>query len=210
MRGVVACGLLLLLGMPLRAQGPAKGVFPEGYRVRPDDAQASVSNTVFVAMAPGWHITTGPAAVLYSSSNTASGAFRLSSESYLFDPGARNEAYGVVLGARGLEGGQPSYVAFVIRRSGEFAVLRCEGGRTGALVPWSASAAIVRFQGGSEGTTAKNVLQVDAGADSVRFLVNDQRVAALARGRVAVDGVVGLRVGENVNLHVTSLDVSAR
>jgi hypothetical protein len=45
--------------------------------------------------------------------------------------------------------------------------------------------------------------------DSIRFLVNEQQLAVYAReSYMDYDGNVGLRVGRDVNLHVTRLDVT--
>lgn len=51
---------------------------------------------------------------------------------------------------------------------------------------------------------------VRAEPDSVRFLVNDERIAAFARGAIDVDGAFGFRIGQGVNLHITNLDVTRR
>ena len=44
----------------------------------------------------------------------------------------------------------------------------------------------------------------------VTFLVNGQKVAEVPRTDGRFDGIVGLRVGENLNLHVTNLDITHR
>jgi hypothetical protein len=53
----------------------------------------------------------------------------------------------------------------------------------------------------------KNVIRVEAGADSVRFFVNDQAVAAFPRNHMRADGIVGLRVNHGLNLHVSKLEL---
>ena len=63
----------------------------------PDAAHGTVS---FVDMPPGWHITTGPSVILYDPARTATGAYRVRSESFLFDPGTRREGYGLLIGGR--------------------------------------------------------------------------------------------------------------
>ena len=55
-----------------------------------------------------------------------------------------------------------------------------------------------------------NVLRVEAEAASVVFLVNDKQVAEIPRDGAIYDGIVGLRVGSDLNLHVTNLDVTHR
>jgi hypothetical protein len=40
--------------------------------------------------------------------------------------------------------------------------------------------------------------------------VNDSLVVTLARGQVPTDGMFGFRVGKDVNVHITTLDVLQR
>ena len=54
------------------------------------------------------------------------------------------------------------------------------------------------------------MLRVEAEASTVTFLVNGQKVAEVPREGTRFDGIVGLRVGENLNLHVTNLDLTHR
>jgi hypothetical protein len=201
--------VLLLAARPAAAQ-LAKGEFPPGFHVRLDDAKATTAGIVFVSMEPGWHITTGPAAILYSTDSIATGGYRLESTTFLFDPGERNEAYGIFIGGRALEGPEQGYTYFVIRRSGEFLVKQRKGGDTSILVDWTRSPSIVRWDDRGDDTTAKNVLAVDAGQQDVAFLVNGTEVARLPRSRLDADGVFGLRVNHSLNIHVSSLSRARR
>jgi hypothetical protein len=63
---------------------------------------------------------------------------------------------------------------------------------------------------GTAAAEVKNALRVEAEAAAVTFLVNGQKVAEVPRDGQRFDGVVGLRVGENLNLHVTNLDLTHR
>ncbi len=88
----------ILLPLCLSAQEQER---PQDWTVRFDRADAKDSALFFVTMTPGWHITTGPAGILYDPSRTATGTFRVESEIFLFDPGDRHrEAFGVFFGGR--------------------------------------------------------------------------------------------------------------
>lgn len=202
--------LPLLAAAPLGAQDLPRGQFPAGWTVRTDKAEESAAEIAFVDMAPGWHITTGPAAILYDPRATARGTFRIESESFLFEPGTRNEAYGVFFGGRDLESDGLSYTYFLIRPTGDFLVKRRSGAETPVVVDWTPHPAILRFADRGESSTAKNVIAVEAGAEHVVFLVNGREVTRLRREDVPSDGIVGLRVNHGLNLHVTSLTVEAR
>jgi len=209
MRRLIA-PLLLLAAAPLGAQDLPKGQFPAGWLVRTDRSEESAAEIVFVNMAPGWHITTGPAAILYDPATTARGDFRIESESFLFEPGTRNEAYGVFFGGRDLESDRLAYTYFLIRRTGDFLVKRRAGAETPVVVDWTPHPAILRFDDRGESVTAKNVLAVEAGPEHVVFFVNGQEVTRIRRSGLDTDGIVGLRVNHGLNVHVTSLAVDAR
>lgn len=161
---------------------------------------------LFGTMAPGWHITTRPAALLFEPRHTTRGRFTVESEAVLF-PGASPAGFGVFVGGADLEG-QARYVAFLIRRDGSAAIESMDAGRSTMLSAWSKSAAVQ--PGGNAGEPVSNVLRVDGEAEVVRFSVNGTVVAEVPRASATFDGIVGLKAGEHLNLHVTNLDVTHR
>jgi hypothetical protein len=160
---------------------------------------------LFGTMAPGWHITTGPGAILFEPSYSARGRFVVESESFLF-PGTSDAGFGVFVGGTALDG-SPQYVAFLIRRDGSAAVERVADGRTTMLHPWTKAAAIVP---GAPKESVKNAIRVEAEVASAAFFVNGEKVAEVPRSGALFDGVVGLRAGAQLNLHVTNLDLTHR
>jgi hypothetical protein len=160
----------------------------------------------FVHMAPGWHITMGPGAALFDSRERAEGRFAVQGELILFPNASANE-YGLFVGGRDLEGQAKQWFAFVVRADGSAAVMHRAGSDTHVLVPWAKHTAV---KPKPEGATVTNVVTVRAEPDSVRFLVNGERIAAFARGAIDVDGAFGFRIGQGVNLHITNLDVTRR
>lgn len=206
MRSIVllAAALTLQVG-PLSAQ---EGEWPAEWKVRFDRANASRSDIEFVTMSPGWHVTTGPAAILYNPERTASGTYRIQATIFLFDPGRRHaEAYGILFGGQDLEGDQQSYSYFLIRDTGHFLVKRRTGGSTEEVVDWTPSEAIMKYPGGGE--QAKNVLAVECGPETVDFYINDTKVTSVPRGQLDTDGVVGLRINHELNVHVSELAVES-
>jgi hypothetical protein len=177
---------------------------PEEWKVRFDREGAADSAIYFVSMPPGWHVTTGPAAILYDPAQSAQGAYRIESEIFLF-PGERREGFGVFFGGTDLEADGQSYTYFLIRKDGSFLIKQRKGHDTQVVHPWTHHQAILAHDGG-EGTV-KNVLTVEAGAGHVDFYVNGEKVASVPRSDLMADGIVGLRVNHNLNLHVTTLGV---
>lgn len=79
------------------------------------------------------------------------------------------------------------------------------------ILPWTKHDAIVARDPDPAANNAQNVLAVDVGADSLRFEVNGEAVAAYARmPDMEMDGQVGLRVHDEVDVHITRLDVVVR
>ena len=186
---------------------------PLGWSVRLDQPDEAVtigstedSDIFFVAMTPGWHITTGPRAIFYHPASRADGSFKARAAIHLFPPGGRNEGFGLFLGGSNLGGDDQEYLYFLIRRSGEFLVKRRSGETTEVVMPWTSHNAIHPYTESSEGTV-HNVLEVEADTSRLRFLVNGSEVAAMQKGDLPVDGIVGLRVNHALNLHVDDFAV---
>lgn len=181
---------------------------PEGWRVRFDEPSASEDQLeMFVSMPPGWHVTSGPAAIYWAPETEASGEYRIEMEVFLFEPrGMMREAFGLFAGGRNLDGDDIEYTYFLIRDGGEFIVKRREGAEAPTIHPWAGHEAILGWADRSDGATAKNILAAEADADEVRFFVNDAQVAALPRDRVGMDGVYGFRVNHMLNLHISRLE----
>ena len=186
---------------------------PAGWHVRADGGgthaeHAAPADLSFVDMPPGWHITTGPSVILFRPDRTAEGAYSVRSESFLFDPGTRREGYGLIIGGRDLDGPGQRYTYFLIRRSGEFMIRKRMGETVSTVRDWTPHAAIVQYDKRGDAQTAKNELGIDVTSGDVVFLVNGTEVARAPRADVDTAGIVGLRVNHNLNLHVTTLDVT--
>jgi hypothetical protein len=152
-------------------------------------------------MAPGWHVTMGPGAVLYHPAHVAEDRYALEMEFFFF-PGPPDAADGFFVGGRSLDG-TPAFTAFVIRRDGSAGAIRRVDGVTTQLRAWVKHPAVVAQRGDS---VVKNVIRLAAERDSVAFLVNGTEVFRLARSAAPMDGVFGLRAGPGTNLHISRLD----
>lgn len=160
----------------------------------------------FVMMPPGYHLTTGPAATAFHPDHRADGIFTLESEFFLF-PNSTEGEYGLFIGGADLEADGRTYTAFVARRDGATAVLRRTAAGTTPAVVWTRTDS-VKTPGADE--PAKNVIRIAAGLATVVFSVNGIEVARVPRESIITDGLFGFRLGQGVNLHVTTLDFTRR
>ena len=204
-RSLVLGGVALALGVrPVGAQEVER---PIGWDVVFDDRAAEDSSLFFVAMAPGWHITSGPAALLYDPVRTAEGEFRLEAEVFLF-PGESDSGFGLMFGGEELESSRDqSYFQFLVRRDGHYSIAHRAGSELHVLTAWTAHDAVVAAEGVEE--PVLNTLGVVAEANAIVFRINGEEVARFPRSQgMGMDGPVGFRVGEDLNLHVRSLTVA--
>lgn len=198
---LLACAPLLLAPALALAQQPV------AWRVRTD---SPVKDSLTVTrMPPGWHITTTAesGAILYDPGLVARGRFALSLEVFLF-PGDSQEGYGILFGGTDLETPQGSWLAFLARRDGRASVHQVHHGMNHTLVEWMPNEAVTPHPGGDDAQL--NTLRVSVEPDSIRFEANGKRITALPRGALGVDGAFGMRVGKDINLHISNLDHTVR
>lgn len=198
-----AAVMLALSPLPAPAQDDAR---PAGWMVLFDEPAAPDSSLFFVTMEPGWHVTSGPAALLVDPAHTAAGEYRLEAEIFLF-PGESDAGFGLMFGGKELESERAgSYFQFLLRRDGSFMIAHRAGTDLHVLDSWTTHDAVIPAEGSEE--PVLNTLAVEAGAGDIRFLVNGDEVGRYPRSPgMGLDGAVGLRVGNDLNLHVRSLSI---
>ena len=207
MRSLTVLALVAILAAPASGQGLQR---PEGWHVRFDTPGASEADLeMFVEMPPGWHVKSGPAGIYWSPDNAISGDFRAEMEVFLFDPQGRREAFGLFLGGRDLEGAGQQYTYFLLRDGGQFSIKRRTGTDAATIQVWTSHNAIRRYADRGEEASVRNVMAVEAGAEIVRFFVNDTEVADVPRSDVQLDGIFGFRVNHALSLHISRLETSA-
>jgi hypothetical protein len=211
MRPMRAAAMLLLAPVVATAQQAAKPVDARtlGWQVRSDGNQ-DIAKLVFVEMKPGWHITTGGVAgIFYRPEMTGVGDYTATMKVYFFGPQSSHpEAYGLLVGGKDLPGATQKYLYFLVRNDGKFLIKSRNGETTTDVVPWTAAPAIKTIAV-TDSANILNTLSVQAGKESVQFLINGVIVAAKPRKDLAVDGVVGMRINHLLNLHVSELSVVA-
>jgi hypothetical protein len=193
MTALLICLLAGSLMGPRALTGQALSA-PDGWRT---------SAERFVEMAPGFHITTSGSVLLYHPEARALGEFTLASEGFLFS-GESAETYGVFIGGRDLDSDAAVWTSLEVGHDGAWVVRHRADGVVSDMAGPEVGAVAVP---GDE-PTAKNSLSVIATGSNVAFLVNGATVVELPREGLAVEGVTGFRVGADLNLHLTTFDIT--
>ena len=210
---IAATGLALLSLIIAPAAAAQSGVNfekPPTWRVRYDTGESG--ERAHLVMRPGWHVNPGPGAILWDPGSIAGGNYAVGSTIFLFpagqgDPPAQVDTpYGLLLAGEDLDGASPSYITFLLRNDGSFRVAHHAGDETHEIVPWMPHEAVVVWAEQSEGT-AKNLLAVDVTDEFVTFWVNDEQVSSLPRAELPMSGIVGLRAGAGLSLHISDISI---
>jgi hypothetical protein len=176
------------------------GSLPAGWQARLDRPNASVSNVRFMTMDDGYHMVLGPSGIFFNPTQRAEGRYTVRTTFTQNRAAQHPEAYGIFVGGRDLEGPNQAYLYFLVRQDGRFLIKRRAGNETPTVRDWTEHAAVRKL---ADGGTATNELAVDVGPRQVRFLVNGTEVARIDNTpQLNTDGVVGLRVNHNLDLHV--------
>jgi hypothetical protein len=215
-RSLITLSLLSLAAAPLAAQGAndpthkvAGGALPAGWMGRTDRATDKLTDAKFVAMGSGYHATSGPAAIYWNPKTVTSGPFTATTTVTQTKAPTHPEAYGIFFMGSKLDSPEQSYMYFLVRGDGKFLVNHRAGAQVHKVIDWTENAAVVKADANGKAT---NKLTVDATkTDSLRFLVNDKQVAALPANQFGTtDGIVGLRVNHNLDVHIGDLTVTPK
>jgi hypothetical protein len=217
MKRVIQLVVALAFAMPIaisaqNSSDPDKkvadgGVKVSGWEARLDKADGKVADLKFVSMGPGFHVTSGPAAIYFNSANAAKGKYTVKASLTQTKAPAHREAYGVFIGGDDLKGDKQSYLYVVVAGTGEYTIKHRAGSETHTVVDWTASPALKKAD---EAGKATNEIAIEVGATDVRVLFNGTEAFKQPKEKVigSLDGVVGLRVNHNLDVHVGSFSVT--
>ena len=187
----------------IRAAG--SGVLPAGWSMRLDNPAADPSAVSFVAMAPGWHVTTGPAAIFYRPTDLARGEYTVNAVLHQTKAPAHPEAWGVIVGGVDLDTPSQSYLYFIVRGDGRYMIRHRQGSEVHSIVEWTEHPAVARQDAAGAAT---NALTVRVDTDSVRFLANAKPVRAFPRTIMKeINGHAGVRINHNLDVHIGRFEV---
>jgi hypothetical protein len=224
MRKLVVAAAMFSFALPVLAQNPSDpdknvsegGVKAAGWTGRTDAAGANISAAKFVTMGPGFHATSGPAAIYWNGTN----AMKVGTKGYTVKGSftqtkapTHPEAYGLIAGGSDLSGPNVNYLYYIVRGDGKFMVKHRFHGDVHTIADWTENAAINKQSADGKAT---NELAIDVTADKTSFLANGKEVFSVPSknlvgdGKLAsLDGIAGIRVNHNLDVHIGSFSASA-
>ena len=213
-RTLTSMSLLFLAAAPLLAQADpdkkvAGGALPAGWSGRTDRANQKLEDAKFVTMGSGYHVTSGPPAIYWNAQNTVKGPFTASATFRQTKKPEHPEAYGLFFAGNKLDTPEQTYFYVLVRGDGKVLVNHRAGADVHKIVDWKEVPSAKKEDANG---TATNTIGIDATKpDSVRLLVNGVQVAALPGSSAgSTDGIVGLRVNHNLDVHISDFKVAPK
>jgi hypothetical protein len=209
MRRTILAIATLAIVAPLGAQqqqgkkDAAATSLPAGWISRFDKAGGTAK---FVTMGPGFHVTSGDAAVYYSAKDSASGEYTVTAKFSQSKPSG-HEGYGFFIGGSSLQDPTQSYLYFLVRPAdGFYMISHRAGADVHKVVEWAATPATVKQDASGN---AANALSVHVTRDSVLFSANGKGVKSFSRAelRFPTAGQAGLRINHFLDVHVAEFSV---
>ncbi len=179
---------------------------PPGWTARPDEG-GDPSKIRFATMEPGYHLTLGPATILYRAEDLAKGPFHTLATFHQTKKPRHPEGYGLFIGGKQLEGKNQTYTYFLVREDGAYLIKQRKGDSTSDVTKgWTPSSAVKKADAQGKAT---NLLEIDAKQDpkKVDFRVNGQSVYSAPADRMDLTGIVGLRVNHTLDVHIEGFAV---
>ncbi|HET9065600.1 MAG TPA: hypothetical protein VFN22_07280 [Gemmatimonadales bacterium] len=216
---ILALGILVATPPLVAAQDhdPTTSVkgsgLPDGWMLRFDPPRRGpvppTTAVNFRAMGPGWHLTSGPAALYYRTADRASGNYTVSA-TISQAKSSGHEAYGLFIGGNDLQGAKQNYVYMVVHaQGGKFLINhRTSDAPPTSLVAYTESSAVHK-EDASTGA-ASNTLAIRVQGDMLHFLINGTEVKTLKASEIpdfSTTGIAGLRLNHNLDVHIADFGV---
>ena len=207
MRSIPITLLALSLAVPAAAQDAdvsvaGGGTLAPGWLARTDGGQ-SFDNVKFEESGTGWNITVGPGVALYRESDAATGDYTVSATIEQLSSKGHGHGTGIIFGGKDLQTEGQVYSYFLVRGDGSYIIKTRTGATTAEIVGWSKNSAINE----SELANMTNEVAVQVAGANVIFSVNGTEVHRVPKADMYTDGIVGLRLNHNLDMHIDNFNI---
>lgn len=206
-RAALAVLLTTAFATPVLAQSEkASTALPAGWQIKLDRDGADPSKVSFAAMADGFHATTGPAAIFYKASDNLTGNYVVTATFTQTKAPMHPEAYGIFIGGKNVDKPDAEYGYLIVRGDGKYAIKhRANATDVHTVQDWTDLGVMQKADANGKAT---NTVSFEVRSDSVRALVNGTQVKSWARSYWGADGVAGLRVNHQLDVHVANFKIT--
>jgi type IV secretory pathway TrbL component len=194
MRSIPLALLALSIAVPATAQHDADRTVAGGGQLAPGwlartDGGAPFDNIKFEEKGSGWDISVGPAVTLYRASDMAQKG--------------HGHGTGLIFGGTDLQSAEQVYSYFLVRGDGSYIIKTRTGDGTAEVAGWTKHAAINE----SELANMSNEVAVRVAGNDVIFLVNGAEVNRAPKSDMYTDGIVGIRLNHNLDMHIDNFEI---
>jgi hypothetical protein len=215
-----ALALMVLVAAPLAAQQPygtpaspasrpapatadpdrnvPGGALPAGWTGRTDRGQP-LTTAKFEVMEPGYHVSTGPAVILYRAADRAAAGFHTLATFNQTKAPTHPEGFGMFVAGNSLDSDAQSYIYLLVRGDGAYLIKRRVGANVTTIADWTVSPAVAKADAAGKST---NKIEIQSSGGKLTFTINGTQVHEMAATPAETAGIVGLRVNHNLEVHV--------
>lgn len=188
------------------------GIAVDGWKGRTDRANQDINNAKFFSMGNALHVTAGPPAIYWNPEHVATGNYTVKATFTQTKAPTHPEAYGVFIGGTKLEGDQQNYLYCVVFGNGMYSVKHRYGSEVHTLVERKANDALKAADATGKAT---NEVGFAVTPEKVSCVINGTTVESfdradmLGEGKLeSTDGVYGLRVNHNLDVHIAGFGMT--
>ncbi len=207
MRSIPLTLVALSLALPAVAQDTDRAVagggrLAAGWMARTDRGQ-NFDNIRLVEKGGGWDITVGPGVTLYRENDMATGSYTISATIEQLSSKGHGHGTGLIFGGKDMQADGQVYSYFLVRGDGSYIIKTRTGSSTAGVRGWTKNAAINE----SELANVTNEVTVRVTSSDVIFMVNGTEVDRVPVADLYTDGIVGLRLNHNLDMHIDNFTI---
>jgi hypothetical protein len=167
------------------------------------DRGQNFDNIRLVEKGTGWDITVGPGVALYRENDRATGSYTISATIEQLSSKGHGHGTGLIFGGKNMQATDQVYSYFLVRGDGSYIIKTRTGDDTAEVRGWTKNGAINE----SELAHMTNEIAVRVANGNVIFMVNGTEVDRVPAADLYTDGIVGLRLNHNLDMHIDSFKI---
>ena len=140
---------------------------------------------------------------LYRENDRATGSYTISATIAQLSSKGHRHGTGLIFGGKDMQGADQVYSYFLVRGDGSYIIKTRTGDGTAEVRGWTKNTAINE----SELAHMTNEVAVRVADGNVIFMVNGTEVDRVPAADLYTDGIVGLRLNHNLEMHIDNFKI---